>query len=60
MPSEVESGIMVVDIGRIAESEMSVAPEVTEVPVACGYGTAVTSAANALIKMRVRILLVCC
>jgi len=60
MFSEVESGMAVVDVGGIAESEMRVAPGAIEMSVAWGYGTANTSAARALIKTKVRILVTCC
>jgi hypothetical protein len=53
----IDPGASIVDVGSIAESEMSVAPTLVGLPVSCGYGIAVASAARALIKKTLRMLL---
>jgi hypothetical protein len=57
MFSEIEAGIAVVDVGSMAESEISVAPTLVALPVSCGYGIAVASAARALMRNMVRMIL---
>jgi hypothetical protein len=57
MFSEVDAKIAVVDVGSMAESEISVAPTLVGLPVSCGYGIAVASAATALMRKMVRMIL---
>jgi hypothetical protein len=57
MFSEVDAKIAVVDVGSMAESEISVAPTFVGLPVSCGYGIAVASAARALMRKMVRMIL---
>ena len=53
----IDPGASIVDVGSIAESEMSVAPTLVGLPVSCGCGKAVVSAARALIRKTTRMLL---
>jgi hypothetical protein len=53
---EVEAGIAVVDVGSMAESEISVAATLVGLPVSCGYGIAVASAARTLMRKMVRMI----
>jgi hypothetical protein len=55
----IDPGASIVEVGSIAEGEMSVAPTLVGLPVSCGRGIAVASAARALIRKTIRMLLGC-